>query len=315
MQQLSPALIIRFLLLGALIFQLPLVGVLHAENSTISDRFSYLREAADIRITEPERAEAMLKNIINTSPLLDELVGVAYDFLGKIYYNRRDFTDARIAFARSLDILRDVRSTDMLQVAYVMGDLGAALREEGRADKARPYVERSIEIRRALLARDNPKLLAGLENLGLVYTNIPEKVEDAKNLFSEIWHIKWDLGFTETVFAWCSYFALCVTFTIWLEAWDTSKRIIQAILNVGLYFFNHGYYAASGLAGSYLIARYGTDFLKLSLEQVNSSSFIWITRLSAFPIGLLAKILLWFATNLGRQFFKLPLKPLFNKRP
>jgi tetratricopeptide (TPR) repeat protein len=99
----------------------------------------------------------------------DPKVAEVIERLGALSFNRGKYGEAEEHFRKALDI--DVRALGERNIAtsYIMGDVGAALREQHRCNEAQTIVERSLTIYRDLLPPNSPLMATRLNNLARIY--------------------------------------------------------------------------------------------------------------------------------------------------
>ena len=85
---------------------------------------------------------------------------------------------------KALDIYIAAFSEDSLRAAYLMGDVGATLREEHRYTEAEAVVQRSLALRRRLLPPNDLAIAGSLNNLGRIYLG-ERRFPDATKTFEE----------------------------------------------------------------------------------------------------------------------------------
>jgi len=101
-------------------------------------------------------AEALLNRALATR--LEQLgpndpkVAQVIERLGALAFNRTNYADAENQFRKALDIDVKALGEKNITVAYLLGDVGAALREQHRYGEAQEIVERSLKLRREFVA-------------------------------------------------------------------------------------------------------------------------------------------------------------------
>lgn len=120
----------------------------------------------DLRIIERRLREALA---IQSAwlPEGDRRLAFTRSRLCRNAWNQGDFAAADAECREALAIL-EAHERDTLWHARILGDLGAALRMQGRHVEAEAPVRRSVGIRRALLAPGDAWLGSGLDNLARV---------------------------------------------------------------------------------------------------------------------------------------------------
>jgi Tfp pilus assembly protein PilF len=104
--------------------------------------------------------------------------------LGRLFYNRRQYTVAESYFRRALDIDMRSLSERNLATTVALGDLGASLREEHRFQEAETVIQREVTVRRQILDPNHPSIAASLDNLARLYV-YEHRYDEAKSALKE----------------------------------------------------------------------------------------------------------------------------------
>ena len=89
--------------------------------------------------------------------------------LDRLNVNQGDYTKALSSYEEALNIYKNSRPPDDLDLATIYNNIGQVYYNMGDNAKALSYYEQSLEIYQNKLSEDHPSLAIVYNNMGLVY--------------------------------------------------------------------------------------------------------------------------------------------------
>ncbi len=125
-----------------------------------------LNRLASVYIAREQYAEAedVLKKALEISA--DSDAATTFSNLGVVYHKLNQLDQAKTYFLYALQSTHSSNETDQLATATIRMNLGHLLRAQGDFSRARELLERSLDIKKRLLAADDPSLADGYSCLG-----------------------------------------------------------------------------------------------------------------------------------------------------
>ena len=165
---------------------LELRQALHVEPH--ADLAISLSELGDVlqRVGRYDEAGALLEEAIETSRRIDapDLESDAYTDIGHIRQARGDFTGAEEAYAKALDLRRELFGERHERTATSIHNLALALESQERFDEAEQHYLQALDITRELLPPEHSDISLTLTTLARLYTRI-EEFDKSESLLRE----------------------------------------------------------------------------------------------------------------------------------
>ncbi len=159
-----------------LVYHYQMLGNMYFKLKKLDDAFRYFEEA--FRRTEPETAMHIM----------------AVSSLGKVYYKKRDFDNARTYLRRALDESRELKNVEVQIISHFY--LGCLFMDEGNYKSARKELESALHIADEYMRRHD------LMSVHDILSDLYDKMGDIPKAFH---HLKAYEGLKEEIFKQATY--------------------------------------------------------------------------------------------------------------
>jgi tetratricopeptide (TPR) repeat protein len=127
--------------------------------------------------TQIQRLEEALALLVPLIGERDPRSSAVRRTLGHAFHNSGRYEESAAVYRTAAESVEWARGPNDLTLGIYLGDLAAALREQGKLDEAEPVILRSLAIRRAHLPANDGRIAGGLINLGRLYLKAGRSAE------------------------------------------------------------------------------------------------------------------------------------------
>ncbi|MBL7814696.1 MAG: tetratricopeptide repeat protein, partial [Saprospiraceae bacterium] len=129
------------------------------QNADVNKAYIHLGRIC-IELRKPDTAKLYFQKAIPPTIIPDTLVGSSHLEIGRLYDNNEYYEEATGHYQKTIDICRNASAENTLMSAQAYFFLGALFKTQGKFEESRRYIEKALQIRLAVLGKENHPLIA-----------------------------------------------------------------------------------------------------------------------------------------------------------